>query len=560
MKKDMVGREFWSEDDRAMAIAVLGIQAFDYLTKSHLSSDGLITTVGGEANLQNKLVDLVEGPSGAVWSFAIFWQISRSKSGDVVLGWGDGHLREPREGEVAHEALPAAGQAAHQNMMKRVLQKLHLVYGGSDDENYALGLDRVTDAEMFFLASMYFAFPRGEGAPGRVLLSGNHLWASANNYCVRAFLATAAGFQTIVLVPFDTGVLELGSVNAIKESFEGLQMIRSLFSQGSTSHGGEKKVEKVQNSHFGFLGRSEQSPMIFGKDLNIGRLEFSTGKIEDRQLEIHQSNNGLATYRKCLSWTQGRCFGSPQHKLGSGAIIVGGSDQHNGTKDERRLQFQPQKPPPPPPPTKQIDFSAVGGSVVARLGVLDAELSDAEASCKEEKPSIIDERRPRKRGRKPANGREEPLNHVEAERQRREKLNQRFYALRAVVPNISKMDKASLLGDAIAYITELQKKVKEIDSEKDPCLIDRKNWTPDVDVQTSHEEVILSVSCPIEAHPVSRIFQALKETRVSVLESKVSAVDDDTILHTFVLKSPAGAEQMMKEELMRAISQEMSLS
>lgn len=67
----------------------------------------------------------------------------------------------------------------------------------------------------------------------------------------------------------------------------------------------------------------------------------------------------------------------------------------------------------------------------------------------------FDECQPKKRGRKPANGRKEPLNHVEAERQRREKLNQRFYALRAVVPNISKMDKASLLSDAIAHIIDL---------------------------------------------------------------------------------------------------------
>ncbi|KAH0467478.1 hypothetical protein IEQ34_004716 [Dendrobium chrysotoxum] len=558
MKKDIVGRAFWSEEDRAMAVAVLGPQAFDYLTKSHPSSDGLITAVGSDANLQNKLVDLVEGPSGAGWSFAIFWQISRSKSGDVVLGWGDGHLHEPHEGEEELEAYAAPGQVAHQKMMKRVLQKLHLVYGGSDDENYALGLDRVTDAEMFFLASMYFAFPRGEGAPGRVLLAGNHAWASATNYCVRAFLARAAGFQTIVLVPFETGVLELGSVNVIQESFEQLQNIRSLFLEGSTSGGVENKVERTQIPHFGFMGRSEQSPIIFGKDLNIGRSEFSTGKIEERPLEIRQSNTGLVGNRKALNWSLGRSFGSQQHKFGNGAIIVGGADQANGIKDDRRLpQFQPQKP--LPPPTRQIDFSGGGSSAVGRLGALDSELSDTEASCKEEKPSIIDERRPRKRGRKPANGREEPLNHVEAERQRREKLNQRFYALRAVVPNISKMDKASLLGDAIAYITELQKKLKEIDSEKEPSLIDHKKWTPDVEVQTSHEEVIVRVSCPMDAHPVSRVIQALKESHVSVMESKVSTVDD-TVLHTFVVKSLAGAEQAMKEKLMTAISQEMSSS
>ncbi|KAI3769400.1 hypothetical protein L6452_00502 [Arctium lappa] len=79
---------------------------------------------------------------------------------------------------------------------------------------------------------------------------------------------------------------------------------------------------------------------------------------------------------------------------------------------------------------------------------------------------LTHEKRPRKRGRKPANGQEEPLNHVKAERQRREKVNQIFYALLAVVPNISKMDKASLLGNAITYITDLQKKLKEMESER----------------------------------------------------------------------------------------------
>ncbi|XP_012858919.1 PREDICTED: transcription factor ABA-INDUCIBLE bHLH-TYPE-like [Erythranthe guttata] len=56
----------------------------------------------------------------------------------------------------------------------------------------------------------------------------------------------------------------------------------------------------------------------------------------------------------------------------------------------------------------------------------------------------------KKRGRKSAGprGPDAPptMNLVEAERQRREKLNHRFYALRYVVPNVSRMDKASLLS------------------------------------------------------------------------------------------------------------------
>lgn len=77
----------------------------------------------------------------------------------------------------------------------------------------------------------------------------------------------------------------------------------------------------------------------------------------------------------------------------------------------------------------------------------DCQESEAEISFKEssavEFSLNVGTKPPRKRGRKPANDREEPLSHVQAERQRREKLNQRFYALRAVVPNVSKVSPLS---------------------------------------------------------------------------------------------------------------------
>jgi hypothetical protein len=54
-----------------------------------------------------------------------------------------------------------------------------------------------------------------------------------------------------------------------------------------------------------------------------------------------------------------------------------------------------------------------------------------------------------------------------SERKRRKKLNEGLFQLRAVVPKISKMDKASIIGDAIAYVRELQKELEEIESEID---------------------------------------------------------------------------------------------
>ncbi|KAK8941914.1 Transcription factor ABA-INDUCIBLE bHLH-TYPE [Platanthera guangdongensis] len=69
----------------------------------------------------------------------------------------------------------------------------------------------------------------------------------------------------------------------------------------------------------------------------------------------------------------------------------------------------------PPPKQQRASMKPGMSSGVALLAAMDSEHFDAETSCKEEKPSLIDDQRPRKRGRKPANGMEEPLNHVEAE-------------------------------------------------------------------------------------------------------------------------------------------------
>ncbi|KAK7400415.1 hypothetical protein VNO78_11621 [Psophocarpus tetragonolobus] len=60
----------------------------------------------------------------------------------------------------------------------------------------------------------------------------------------------------------------------------------------------------------------------------------------------------------------------------------------------------------------------------------------------------------------------QPHDHIIAERKRREKLSQRFIALSALVPGLQKMDKASVLGDAIKYLKQLQEKVKVLEEEQ----------------------------------------------------------------------------------------------
>ncbi|KAK4409003.1 Transcription factor FER-LIKE IRON DEFICIENCY-INDUCED TRANSCRIPTION FACTOR [Sesamum angolense] len=52
-----------------------------------------------------------------------------------------------------------------------------------------------------------------------------------------------------------------------------------------------------------------------------------------------------------------------------------------------------------------------------------------------------------------------------SERRRRGRMKEKLYALRSLVPTITKMDKASIVGDAVLYVRDLQMQVKKLKSE-----------------------------------------------------------------------------------------------
>ncbi|URD78201.1 hypothetical protein MUK42_06946 [Musa troglodytarum] len=194
----------------------------------------------------------------------------------------------------------------------------------------------------------------------------------------------------------------------------------------------------------------------------------------------------------------------------------------------------------------------------------DSDQSDLEPSVREVESSraVEPEKRPRKRGRKPANGREEPLNHVEAERQRREKLNQRFYALRAVVPNVSKMDKASLLGDAVSYINELRSKLQALEANNEDSNHKMMNGGGrchgvEIEVKLLGAEAMIRLQSQKRNHPAAVLMAALRDLDLEVHYASVSVVKDLMVQQATVkMSSRVYTQEQLSSVLYAALAAE----
>ncbi|KAJ3686580.1 hypothetical protein LUZ61_015744 [Rhynchospora tenuis] len=263
----------------------------------------------------------------------------------------------------------------------------------------------VTDTEWFFLVSMTQSYDP------HILFSGEPLWFAGTDQlakarCERVREAHMLGIHTVAFVPVNDGVVELGSMRVIPKNIETINRIYQSFNL-PTSVIVPDNTDLWLNEEFSVENKTQLT--------QSQKVEFDLVK-SGEILNFSNNSSGLAEHQ-------------------SSSAIQFASVKPNYSESNKRSRLS--------------SPSAM------------SEHSDLESGT----PAAT-ERRPRKRGRKPANGREEPLDHVEAERQRRERLNQKFYALRAVVPNVSRMDKASLLADATSYITDLQSKVKAIEEEK----------------------------------------------------------------------------------------------
>ncbi|XP_072993262.1 transcription factor bHLH14-like [Typha latifolia] len=188
---------------------------------------------------------------------------------------------------------------------------------------------------------------------------------------------------------------------------------------------------------------------------------------------------------------------------------------------------------------------------------------DSEHSESEDGRLLVERQQPpKKRGRKPGGAKvETQVNHVEAERQRREKLNHRFYALRSVVPNVSRMDKASLLADAVSYINELKAKVEKLEAAakrvKKEVDVDAAtavslsssssslSGTMEMEVRLLAGDALVRVKSENVSYAPARLMAAMRDLELHVLHASVTTMEV-VVVQDVVVKVPTWIQEAVK--------------
>ncbi|XP_062027731.1 transcription factor MYC2-like isoform X1 [Rosa rugosa] len=419
------------------------------------------------------------------WVYSIFWKASKDSNDDngVSLSWAGGHFRGIRDFSSKKSSIQNSDNNYRPRfgMVNREIEAL--CHDDMDSERFEDINGDVTDSEWFYFytVSLTQSFAAGHNGNsnilGRVHSSSAFIWLAGDGEfqfyeCERVQEARMHGIRTLVCVATYSGVLEVASLDVIKEDWGFVQQAKSLFGISDSN-----SKQGSQESH----------------------------------VHVPLPQNGLM-------------FSATQKQ----------SNTHGRGKRE----------------------------VTFNIGGLSSDSGPSEN---------IENNRSKKRGRSSShvNGRREspPLNHVEAERQRRERLNHRFYALRAAVPNVSRMDKASLLADAVEYINNLKTKIDKLEAKiqaqtKIPkvgstnSISYRASAVMEVDVKFVGSEAMIRVrSTDNEDYPYARLMNALKDLELHIYHASISSVKE-FMLQDVVARVPFGftSEEAMRTAIIKRLS------
>ncbi|XP_010523405.1 PREDICTED: transcription factor bHLH30-like isoform X2 [Tarenaya hassleriana] len=119
--------------------------------------------------------------------------------------------------------------------------------------------------------------------------------------------------------------------------------------------------------------------------------------------------------------------------------------------------------------------------------------------------------------------------HSEAERRRRERINNHLAKLRSILPNTTKTDKASLLAEVIQHVKELKRQTSQI-AETNPVPTETDEITVDVSEEAVEEQqdgkfvIKASICCDDRSDLLPDLIKTLKALRLKTLKAEITTV------------------------------------
>ncbi|CAM0905149.1 unnamed protein product [Alopecurus aequalis] len=162
--------------------------------------------------------------SDGLWKYAVFWSLESKKHG--ISTWGDGYVDKITKDTQIRDLYDDLADTDNQIILP--------IWSNEDQyQSYPL-----CPIEAALLSMCSHSYSLGEEIIGKVAVTGQHYWISANDFRSTDIdkyhedwrFQFAAGIKTVLLVPvIPQGVLHLGSLYMVVESSALVALVKDLF-------------------------------------------------------------------------------------------------------------------------------------------------------------------------------------------------------------------------------------------------------------------------------------------------------------------------------------------